>query len=82
MITIIYIGGNSVLRKREIIGIFDIDSITVYKKSRDFLENAEEDGNVEYASMYDLPRTAVLTDEKVYITPTASATIERRVKKY
>ena len=70
------------MRKREIIGIFDIDSITVCKKSRDFLEHAELCGTLEYASMYDLPRTAVLTEQKVYITPTASATIERRVKKY
>ena len=45
----IYLGGETFVKDTEIIGVFDIDSATVSKKTRDFLEEAEKQNNVIYS---------------------------------
>lgn len=77
----VYLGGESFVRDTDIIGIFDIDSATVSKKTRDFLEQAEEKNNVVYSNLYEFPRSFVLTSEKTYITPIAAGTLNRRIVK-
>ena len=61
----IYLGGNAVIKDKEIIGIFDIDNTTVSKKTRDFLNHEEKRGNVSYNySEYDIPKTFLLCKDK------------------
>lgn len=55
----LYLGGNTALNSREIVGIFDLDTSTVSKKTRDFLNAAEQNQNTVYTS-FDLPKTFVL----------------------
>ena len=38
----VYLGGETFVKDTEIIGIFDIDTSSVSKKTRDFLENGEK----------------------------------------
>lgn len=78
----IYLGGESFVKDTDVIGIFDMDSTTVSKKTRDFLENAEiNQKNVVYSNIYEFPRSFVVTQENVFITPIAANTLKRRIIK-
>ena len=77
----IHIGDNSVITDKEIIGIFDMDTSTVNKATRDFLSLAEKSGRVEYVN-YDLPKSFILTEDKIYISPINTATLYKRSKKH
>ena len=59
----IHLGQNTSVNKKDIIGIFDLDTATVTKTGRDFINKNEKCGNIEYAD-YDLPRSFVLVEEK------------------
>ena len=48
---------DSVILKKNIIGIFDMDKTTVSKKTREYLNQAEREGRVRYVS-YDLPKSS------------------------
>ena len=70
------------VRDSSIIGIFDMDNTTTSKRTREFLETAEQEGQVVPCD--DLPKSFVLTAEyglsRVYLTSLASATLEKRLK--
>ena len=70
------------VRDTSVIGIFDMDNTTTSKRTREFLENAEQEGQVVPCD--DLPKSFVLTAEyglsRVYLTSLASATLEKRLK--
>ena len=42
----IHLGQGTVVRSRDVIGIFDLESTTVSKHSRKFLNTAEKNGDV------------------------------------
>ncbi len=70
----IELGADAVIKERDIIGIFDLDTSTVSKKTRDYLNKAEKDSNAVTVSLYDLPRSFVVTaksgnEQKIYISP-------------
>jgi hypothetical protein len=75
--------GNEEIRKQNIIGIFDLDTATVSKKTRDFLTAAEKNGQVNLLT-YDLPRSFVLTTEngeqKVYLSQYSAGTLLARAE--
>ncbi len=75
----IHLGESTVLQDRDIIGIFDMDTSTVNKATRDYLAKAEKDKRVEYVN-YDLPKSFVITDRKVYVSPLNTATLYKRSK--
>lgn len=79
----IQIGNSMAVRDRSIIGVFDLENSTWSKQTRNFLKNAEEQGQVVDVTD-DLPKAFVLAEEygmpRVYITQLASATIEKRIK--
>ena len=65
----IHIGDNRVVRKKDIVGIFDMDSTTVSIVTRKFLSNAQKEKRV-VALGYDLPRSfIVMKDKTVYLSP-------------
>ena len=76
------IGNDMAVRDRNIIGIFDLDNTTVTERGREFLANAEKEGQVVPCD--DLPKSFVLTAEyglnRVYLTSLGSATLEKRLK--
>ena len=76
------IGNDMAVRDTSIIGIFDMDNTTTAKRTREFLETAEQEGQVVPCD--DLPKSFVLTAEyglsRVYLTSLASATLEKRLK--
>ena len=76
------IGNDMAVRDTSVIGIFDMDNTTTSKRTREFLENAEQEGQVVPCD--DLPKSFVLTAEyglsRVYLTSLNSSTLERRLK--
>lgn len=78
----LHLGENTVVKTRDIIGIFDLDNTTVAKGTRKFLAEAEKKGRVVNVTS-DLPKTFVLTgkdrsDAKVYLCLISSATLRKR----
>lgn len=66
----------------EIIGIFDLDTTTVSKRTRDYLAKAEKAGIVENVC-YDIPKSFIVCRdkkgrEKVYISQISSSTLLKR----
>lgn len=59
----LHIGNGITVRKKNIIGIFDLDTSTVSKITRNFINKNEKAGLLEYGD-YDLPRAFILIEEK------------------
>ena len=76
------IGNDMAVRESSLIGIFDLDNTTTSRRTREFLERYEKEGQVVPCD--DLPKAFVLTAEygldRVYLTSLSSATLEKRMK--
>ena len=76
------IGNVMAVREKSIIGIFDMDNTSTSKRTREFLERSEREGQVVPCD--DLPKAFVLTAEygldRVYLTSLSSSTLEKRLK--
>ena len=76
------IGSDLAVRDSSIIGIFDLDNTSTSKRTVEFLEKAEQEGQVVPCD--DLPKAFVLTAEyglqKVHLTALSSSTLEKRLK--
>ena len=76
------IGNDMAVRESSLIGIFDMDNTSTSKRTREFLKNAQEQGQV--VSCDDLPKSYVVTTEygfqRVYLTALNTATLEKRLK--
>ena len=77
------IGNDMAVREHSVIGIFDLDNTTTSKRTREFLEQCEKEGQVVPCD--DLPKAFLLTDEyqlpKVYLTVLNSQTLAARFEK-
>lgn len=78
----IHLGQGTVVRSRDVIGIFDLESTTVSKHSRKFLNTAEKNGDVITVS-YELPKSfAVVREEnkksRIYISQLSTSTLLKR----
>ena len=76
------IGNDMAVREKSIIGIFDMDNTSTSKRTREFLSQAEQNGEVVPCD--DLPKSFVLTAEygldRIYLTALSAATLEKRLK--
>lgn len=82
----IHLGQDTVVPSNEVIGIFDLESTTVSKKTRKFLEISEKKGEVINVS-YELPKSFILCCDKnkrikLYISQLSSATLKKRSEIY
>ncbi len=77
------IGGDMAVRTAGILGIFDLDNTTYSARTREFLRQAEEQGQT-VASNDELPKSFLLTSEfglnRVYFSQFSPATLEKRLK--
>lgn len=77
------IGGETLLRSEEILGIFDLDNTTVNKATRDYLNHAEKEGYSKTVS-YDLPKSFLVTIKNhapfIYISPLLTTTLYKRLR--
>ncbi len=77
----LHIGGDVVIPLKNVIAIFDIESTTISKDTKEFLKIAEEEGFIESIS-YDLPKSFIITEtdkkSKIYLSPISSVTLQKR----
>lgn len=80
----LHLGQSTVINTKDILGIFDLDTSTVSKHTRDYLSEKEKQKKVVTVS-YDLPKSFTVcvnndgTEENVYISQLSTATLEKRV---
>ena len=78
------IGNSYMVRKADILGIFDMDNATWSRWTRQTLTLAEQSGQVIDAAPGDIPNAFVLCREdgaqKIYLSALTAATLRRRVE--
>lgn len=82
----LHLGEGTIVKTKDIIGIFDLDNATVMKSSRTFLNTAEKEKRAVTVS-FELPKSFVVTGKKkektkVYISQLSSTTLENRLKTF
>lgn len=81
----LHLGESTIVKTKDIIGIFDMDTSTVMKSSRTFLNKAEKEKRAVTVS-YELPKSFVVCSEKnnknkkIFISQLSSSTLEKRAK--
>ena len=77
----VHLGADIIVRKRDIIGIFELDGKITSELTATYLKNAEKDGRLESVG-FDLPKSFVIVKnkdgEKVYLSPIAVASLLKR----
>ncbi|MGN1114966.1 MAG: extracellular matrix regulator RemB [Candidatus Ornithomonoglobus sp.] len=77
------ISNSCVVKKTDIIGIFDMDNTTVSRQGRDFLPRAERSGCIVYTAD-ELPKSYVVTEHDgkmtVYLSSLSSKVLINRAK--
>lgn len=80
----LHIGEGKILNKKDIVGIFDLETTSISKKTREFLRASEKKGMVEYIGT-EIPKTYIIKKrkekEKVYITQISSQTLFKRAER-
>lgn len=79
----LHLGQDVIVRKSEILGIFDLDNTSVSKHTRRYLEAMEKRGKVFNVS-YELPKSFVVVlrgnETVVYISQISPSTLAKRNK--
>ncbi len=74
--------GDSMIARDEIVGIFDLDTTTVSKHSRDFLRAAQNSGVITPVGD-DLPQSFIVTGDvsgqKVYLSPQSTPILAKKL---
>jgi len=77
----LHLGGDTVIRKDEIVGIFDLENSTISVRTREFLTEAEKNGKIVNVSA-ELPKSFVVCQEqgvtRIYICQLLPGTLIKR----
>ena len=77
----LHLGQEKVIKTEDIVGIFDLDTTTISKSTRKFLNKAEKSGEVEVVSA-ELPKSFILCSEnkkqKIYLSQISPSTLFKR----
>ncbi|MCQ2477916.1 MAG: DUF370 domain-containing protein [Clostridia bacterium] len=70
------------IKSKDVIGIFDLDSTSVSKRTRNFLKVSEKKKQIESVSL-DLPKSFVVCakerkENKIYLSQLSSLTLQKR----
>lgn len=80
----LHLGDEFIIPYRTIVGIFDLDAVTVTKTGRTFLQGAERAGRL-YSISENLPKSFIVCmedgRETVYTSPISAATLNRRISR-
>ncbi len=76
----LHLGQDTILRTKDILGIFDLDTASLSRHTRDFLARAQQEGRVVNVST-ELPKSFIVTVRQpptVYISQISAATLKKR----
>ncbi|MBO4355904.1 MAG: DUF370 domain-containing protein [Clostridia bacterium] len=68
---------NLYVRSSSVIGIFDLDTATMSKNTRNFLRTAQDNNDLITISG-DIPKSFVVTDSKIYLVQFSSSSLAGR----
>ena len=79
----LHLGNDHVVKKTDIVGIFDLDNSSQSKLTRDYLSRAEKEGRMVIASGEELPKSFVVCrgvdgGQVVYLSLLNSSTLLKR----
>ncbi|MBQ8170886.1 MAG: DUF370 domain-containing protein [Oscillospiraceae bacterium] len=75
----LFLGGEVTVKEKDIIGIFDIEECSVSRITADYLNSCQKKGQVVYVSQ-DMPKSFIVSSDKVYISNISNDTINKRAK--
>ena len=77
----LHIGNEQILRKEDIIGIFDIEHASVSKFTKEFLRRSQQEGQVVSVTN-ELPKSIIVWEKqgerRLYLSQLARATLRKR----
>lgn len=77
----LHIGGDYVIDRQDIVGVFDIENSTVSNITREYLKTSEKNGQV-ITIMDDMPKSFIVINKNnktyVYLSALAPATLKKR----
>jgi hypothetical protein len=73
----LHLGGDKVVLTRELIAIINLESPVIAPSTKEFMKVAEEEGFVTSLAEKD-PKSCVITDRDVYMSPISSVTLKNR----
>ena len=73
-----HLGGNILCPRASIVGIFDLDTATVSRHTREFLRRAQEADKIITVGE-DLPQSFVVTDNNIYLAPQSGANLAKKL---
>ncbi len=80
----LHLGDNYIIPTKDLIGIFDLDVVTVSAAGRSYLQQAEKNGNLISVSE-NLPKSFVVcgvpSNFRVYISPISASTLVKRLSR-
>lgn len=78
----LHLGSDTVIKTKDIVGIFDMDNTSVSKHTRNYLSNAQKQKRVINVS-FELPKSYIVCfdgeKETVYISQIAPSTLIKRL---
>ncbi len=78
----LHLGSDVMVFVKDIIAIFDFETTTLSKITREFLSISEEEEFIINVSEEDLPKSFIITEvdreSKIYISPISSSTLNKR----
>jgi hypothetical protein len=81
------IGDHVLVREQEIVGVFDLDITSQSLRTRQYLNRAEQSGQVVYTNINEIPKSFVLCapkkrgSQRVYISTLNSRTVAGRLER-
>lgn len=74
----IHLGGETVIRSKDVIAILNSNTESAAKKFEQFLEGQRKIGNPIIEISKNLVRSIVITDRAIYLSPISSLTLKGR----
>ncbi len=75
----LYLGSDVVVDDSKILGIFDIEKVTVDRYMKEYLNISQKKGQIYYVSL-DMPKSIIVCDDVVYISNVSCETLKKRSK--
>ena len=73
----LHLGSDVSVHISDIIGIFDIEKVTVQKYMNDYLSYCQKNGKIYYVSL-DMPKSIIVCSDTVYISNVSCLTLKKR----
>jgi len=79
----LHIGGEYIIKSKEIIGVFDLENTTTSKITKEYLKNQENIGNIINVNK-EIPKTFIVLNKekkiKIYLTSISSKILIKRMQ--